>query len=717
VVAVAAIAAAYALLAFLLPHPYPSFDEAKYLAIGQNALAGRGPQTAFGANFLPHSPLWPMIFAAPKAALGLDPWTWGYLLNALAGAGVLLLASRFASRFGGAGRLLAVAVLVGWLDLFLLTRTARLDVPEAFLSLAYLAAAMSAIETGLVRRGILAGALFAWAFLVKESSLVLLAAPFIAAIAVRRPFGRVARAGGLVLLVTLPMVSWWFGWYQATTGRVFALGLGGGLLLPVAGVLALAGLGLLLVGAGRGPVARIAAWVDARLTDRRTALLLAAVLAAAWVVAFLFAFSRSEVQAGRPLLDIPNMARWGRAWAADLAPIVLAGLGAIPALVTLARGDDRPVELLSAVVVGAPWILLVAVLGEPPRNDIAIIVMLVALGAGGWLALGEALAGRPRARMAVGAALGAGIAVAIDLQAAHAGIAASITRGVRGIGAAVVLGGVLGALVTSRPARRWIRERLVALRPAGSPVPDLRMVAVVLVTVLSLGALGAASVRIATARTDPARSYIADHVAAWLESNIPPGSTVMFGSVQANETALVLGGTYRLRSLQATIGVTDPRAPLGVRVAGKPVTDLVVMDRHPRQDGFLVFTASQIARSLDLAQPIAWVYVTGIDTATPSAVDWLAKAPGISLATTITSPPGASTPLVARIYTIDMPALGVPADRTYASSEAIGAELDALQGDPGAASIAGALLDRVVFTDPGPAADAVQARLRQVAGR
>ncbi len=148
VAAVVGIAVVYGLLALLVPHPYPSFDEAKYLAIGQNALAGRGPQTAFGANFLPHSPFWPMLFAAPKAALNLDPWGWGYLLNAVAGMAVLLLAARFSARFGRLSMLLTVAVLVGWLDMFGLTRTARLDVPEAALTLAYLAVATSAIETG-----------------------------------------------------------------------------------------------------------------------------------------------------------------------------------------------------------------------------------------------------------------------------------------------------------------------------------------------------------------------------------------------------------------------------------------------------------------------------------------------------------------------------------------------------------------------------------------
>jgi hypothetical protein len=190
----------------------------------------------------------------------------------------------------------------------------------------------------------------------------------------------------------------------------------------------------------------------------------------------------------------------------------------------------------------------------------------------------------------------------------------------------------------------------------------------------------------------------------------------MFGSVQANETALVLGGRYRLRSLQATIGITDPAGPLGIRIGHTLVDDVVAMDRHPRQDGSLVFTSSMVSQSLQRYQPVAWVYVTGIDTATPSMTSWLETVPGITLATTIAAP-STKIPLVAHIYLVDMAKLAVPSDRTFASSEAVNGLLDGLGSSPAAPAIAGALLDRLTLTDSGAAADATMSRLHQVAGR
>lgn len=709
-----AIAIGYGALAFLLPHPYPSFDEAKYLAIGRNALAGLGPLTAFGDRFLPHSPFWPMVFAAPDVVLHLDSWTWGYLLNALTGIAVLLLAARIAWRFGPLAAVLTVGVLAGWIGLFQLTRTARLDVPEAALALAYLGVASSAIETGLVRRGVLAGALFAWAFLTKEASLVLLAAPFVAALAERRPVGRIALAAGLVLLASLPLMSWWFVWYADATGRVFALGLDRSLLGPLGAALLVGGALLVtLAVVPSRPGAALRGWIDARLANRPTALAVAAVMAVVWVLVFLIAFARADVQAGRPLFDVPQLTRWVRTWASDLAGVTIVGLGAVVAVGATLRGDDRPIGPLAAFVVGLPWLLLVAVLGEPPRNDIAELALIAAAGAGGWLILADALRGRDRSTMFVAAVLAAGGALAIDALAARAGIATRITKGAIGIGGSMALGAAAGAILSAPQFRTRLRDRLRQVA-GGRRVIDGRAAAVALVVVLALGSLGAVSARVAFAGGSTPRLELASAVAQWLEANLPSGATVMFGSVQANETALVLDGRYQLRHLQATIGVTATSAPLGIAIGGKPVTDLVVMDPHPRQHGFLVFTASMIRKALDAADPVAIVYVTGIDTATPSMLGWLASAPGVSIATTINAGSGATT-LVAHIYRIDMRRLEVPSDHIYASAGAIKRLLDDLGQSPSAPLIAASFVRSIVLTDAGSESDAVMARLRAVA--
>ncbi len=710
------IALCYGALAFLLPHPAPTYDEAKYLAIGVSALQGHGPRTAFGVLFLPHSPFWPMLFAAPQVAFGASAWAWGYLLNAVAALGVLLLTAWLARPFGQRAMLLAVAALVAWLSLFGLARTARLDVPEAALALAYLAVASSAVDSNLVRRGILAGVLFAWAFLVKEASLVLLAAPFLAAIAARRPLASVARAGGLVLLTAVPLVSWWFTWYAGATGRVYAFGLGAVALLPTAGALLLLGAALVALGAGAGG-ASVLARLERRLAGRYRALAVGGALLAVWVVAFLIAFSRSEVQAGRPLLDLPNILRWTRAWAADLGPVLLVALGLIGAAWTVARGDDRPLPALVAVTAGLPWLLLVAVQGEPPRNDLALISLAAVAGAAGWLELPGALAGRDRLLALAGAALGAVVALVADVQLAHSGVDTRITRHMLGLGGAALLGAAVGGSATSATARSWLVGRL-GRAPSATPSPVLlRGVAVASIAALSVAVLGVAAPSMVSATARSSTSALAGEAAAWIEGHVPADSTVMFGSVLANQVALLLDGRYQLRSLQADLGIVDAGAPLGIRVAGRAASDIVALDRHPRQDAYLVFAAGDVSAALQREQPAVWVYTTGLDTSAPSAVAWLATVPGIRSATVLESPAGMAPPLEAHIYWVDLASLAVPSARTFASSSAVNALLDGLGTGPQAQAIAAALLARVTIYDGGPAAGAAMARLRAAAGQ
>ncbi len=716
VAAAVLIAVCYGALAMLLPHPAPTFDEAKYLAIGVNALEGHGPRTAFGILFLPHSPFWPMVFAAPQAALRASAWPWGHLLNAIAAAATLLLTAWLARPFGQRAMLLAEAGLVAWLSLFGLARTARLDVPEAALALAYLAVASSAIDAGTVRRGVLAGALFAWAFLVKEASLVLLAAPFLAAVAGRRPLGSIARAGGLVLLTAVPLVSWWFGWYAGQTGRVYAFGLGAGMLLPLAGALAALGVALVALGSGPGR-ARVLPPIERRLAGRRAALAVAGAMLAAWVVAFLIAFSRSEVQAGRPLLDVPNILRWARAWAVDLSPVLLIALGLVGAVRAAARGDDRPLPALVAVVAGLPWLLLVAVQGEPPRNDIALISLAAVAGAAGWLELPGALAGRDRLMAVAGAAAAAVVALVVDLQLAHLGVATRITRHTLGLGGSALLGAAVGGAAASAPGRRWLLARLQRGWPSGTSPLLLRGVAVAAIAVLSVAVLGVAAPATATDTARSSTTALADEVSAWLEGQVPDGATVMFGSVLANQVALLLDGRYQLRSLQADLGIADASAPLGIRVGSRAPSDIVAIDRHPRQDAYLVFSAATALADLRRAQPSVWVYTTGLDTSAPSAVAWLATVPGIRLATVLDSPRGMAPALQAHIYWVDAAALGAPSARTFASSAAVNALLDGLGTGPQARAVAAALLARVTISDGGPAADAALARLRATAGQ
>ena len=713
-VTIIAISLAFGLLALVLPHPYPTFDESKYLAIGTNVLAGRGPLTAFGAPFMVHAPLWPMIFAAPDAAFGLDPWSWGHLLNAVAGVAVLLLAARLAWRFGPPAALLTTAVLAGWVGLFGLTRTARLDVPEAALTLAYLAMAMSAVDTGKLRHGLLAGGILGIAFLTKEAVVPVAIAPFVAGLALRRPIGHLLRAAGAGLLVSVPLVAWWFAWYAGATHRIFLLGLGEDLLLPLGVGLLVAAVAILAVGTAGGRSERLRLAIDARMARRRFAIVVAGVVAAVWLVAVLLGFSHSNMLLGRAALDVGQMLRWARSWATDIAGVTLVGFGAIAAAVAVVRGDDRPIEALAALVASVPWVVAVTVLAEPPRNLIAELAILAAVGSGGWLLVAEAVRERPVARAMAGAAIGAGLGVAALALASRAGVLPGFARRTVTIVAGV---GVLAVAGAALATRGWRERASSALRRRGAraALPDGAQLAVVIVTACSLFMLGAVGVRAVIVGQATSRSALAADIAGWLDANVPHGSTVMFGSLQANETALILGGHYNLRSLKATMGVEDPGAPLGIDVAGRAAPDLVVVDPHPRQRGYLVLTASNITKAL-AARPAAIVYVTGIPTAAPSMVDWLSNAPGIRLAATFRSSLQ-SPELVARVYRVDPATLQVRHDRIYASAAAVDLLAHEVAGFPSARSVASALAERLVVTDPGPAADAAVARLRALAGR
>ncbi len=658
-----------------------------------------------------------MVFASPAVVWGGSPWLWGQLLNAVAATATLLLTAWLARPLGPRTMLLAVAALVAWLSLFDLARTARLDVPEAALTLAYLAVASSAINTGLVRRGILAGVVFAWAFLVKESCLVLIGVPFISAVAERRPTAQIARAAGLVLLLVVPLVSWWFGWYAGATGKVYALGIAAGLLIPLAAVLVALGVALVALGSGWGPMARLRGRIDLMLSTRRRSLAVGGLLVVVWAMAFLFAFSRSGILIGRPLLDIPNLARWSRAWLPDVAPILMAGVGVVGAVVLVLRGDDRPMGLLATAVAGLPWLLLVAVLGEPPRNDIAIFAVVAVLGAAGWLVLPDALARRDGALLLAGAVVGAAVLMVAALQLSHHGVAPSLLKGARGLVAPGIVGAMGGAVATTRAGRTWLARRLAAAPfAAGRPIA-LRGAAVAVVAALSVGVLAGATPRmVAASSSNSSKDLLARQTAAWIDANATAGSTIMFGSVLANETATYLGGGFQLRSLKATIGIVDPGAPLGVRIGAAVVPDIVAMDRHPRENGFLVLTAAAVDHSLRVNRPAYWVYVTGIDTAAPSVVPWLSTVPGVSLVTTLDSPPGTGAPLVARVYRIDMPALAVPSDHSFVSAAAVNALLDGLGSDPRAAAIASALLARGTLTGDVASIATAMARLHAVAG-
>jgi hypothetical protein len=225
--------AVFALLLVLAPPLYRSFDESKYLGIGYSMFAGAGPRTVFGSVFLSHPPLWPMVVVAPDLWFNIDPFDWGHLLSGLSGLAVLVLVAALGWRIQPAvGALAAVAYLAAPY-LHDLARTSRLDVPAAALTLAYVVVGIDAVRRGSVGRGLLAGAIFAMAFLVKEIVVPFAPVPFLVGILGGRPWATTARVVAATLAVAALGTLWWFVTFAGLTRTVYRLGASSGVLVPL----------------------------------------------------------------------------------------------------------------------------------------------------------------------------------------------------------------------------------------------------------------------------------------------------------------------------------------------------------------------------------------------------------------------------------------------------------------------------------------------------
>ena len=144
--------------------------------------AGHGITTVFGALFTSHAPAWPAIIALPHALFGTDPLAVGRFLDAVCGIAFVVLTGALGWRVRPIVGAISAAGLLALIYLHDLTRTSRLDVPAATLTLLYLYVAFIAFRRGSLRLGLVAGAVFAAGFLVKEIDLPFAPAPILAAI-------------------------------------------------------------------------------------------------------------------------------------------------------------------------------------------------------------------------------------------------------------------------------------------------------------------------------------------------------------------------------------------------------------------------------------------------------------------------------------------------------------------------------------------------------
>jgi len=231
--AVIALAAVASLGILLLPPFFATPDEAKYIGLGLNILDGRGLVTDFGARFLNHSPVWPLLLAGPQRFLGIDPLAVGHILNALAASATIALTGALAWRIRPAAGVVAAIAMLGFPYLAENARTAGLDLPATALTLAFLWLALRALDRGSVRDGMLAGVLFGLGFLVKETALPFFPVPFLVALLAPVPIVAVARVGAASLAGAALTTAWWFVLHGMLGGTVYRLGAPAWTLLPI----------------------------------------------------------------------------------------------------------------------------------------------------------------------------------------------------------------------------------------------------------------------------------------------------------------------------------------------------------------------------------------------------------------------------------------------------------------------------------------------------
>jgi hypothetical protein len=392
-------------LLLILPAFALGFDEAKYLGIGANTWAGNGPKTVFGLLFLPHAPLWSALVYAPQALLGLDALSWGHLLDGIAGMAVLALTAIMGSWSRPAAAVLGVAAMLGYSYLLQLTRTTRLDVPVAALALLYLVVGWRAVRTGSARWAAGAGIVFAVAVLVKEVALPLAPVPFLCGILADLPWRRLFRTAGWTALLGALGLTPWFLYYAAETGHVYRLETPAWTFpLLLAPIVALVAIGLAANRLAEWP--RLAA-ASARLrgplpgsvvVHART--IVGWGIALAWSAGFLYFFSRIGRLGDAPFFQVSQYRLYLRTWLLELLPIgVFVASGMLLALALLlgdrgARERRGVVNALVATVCGAPIVLMVVAVGEPPRNYIAQVATASVVAAGAWVWAVDRIAAR-----------------------------------------------------------------------------------------------------------------------------------------------------------------------------------------------------------------------------------------------------------------------------------------------------------------------------------
>jgi hypothetical protein len=705
---------------------YPTFDEQKYLGIAANLWTGHGLTTVFGAVFTSHAPLWTIVLGAPHALIHGDNLAWGRALGLVSGLGVVAAGGWLAWRVRPAAGAVAAIGLVGMLYIHDQSRTARLDVPAAALGLAYVIVGFEAVRRGSTSWAIAAGGLFAVGFLVKEVDLPFAPVPLLVGVLDGRPWPRLLRVNGWMLLIAAIGVSWWFVLFASIVHQVYRLGTPAWTLAPI-------GVGLTIVALVAVSAEHLAETsVGARISTAagriplplraRSRPLIAWSGAILWSVVLSFVLLRTARLSGTGGLSPAQLALYGETWFGPLAIVIVGAVGAavlaiVAALVDPARVARSGVwELLLATICGLPLVLVVIAVGEPPRNYLAQVAILAGLAAVGFAWLGERVLQIRSAAISVPLGVIAGVAAgALARQ-----VVSVATHGARELALVPVLiaGGAIGAAVGSIPAVAARAERTTPARAA-------RIRRATAAGVIGVGLLGSSAVLGVHAlggrpdSTDPAREAAVRTTVAWLRANVDPTETIAFGSFLGYDMALGVQGRNTTVQVTDRLTVGSPTAPEGlVHTGDAPASDWIAVDIAPRNVAqFQAYRAAWLERQLPADHVGIWVYSIGIDTAAPTILAALTPDHGFDLLKHWSFPVGGSPPLETYVFRVHDDQIRFDPGTIYVSPAALHRLADLLAAHPAAGRVAAAnLAGRVVVTPPDPGANVDLDRLRALAG-
>ena len=678
-IVVAAASIGILVLILALPPLYYTSDEAKYVGLGLNILAGRGLVTDFGVQFLNHSPVWPLVLAAPQAWFGIEGLTVGHLVNALSAAATVALTGMLAWRVRPAAGAVAAVAMLGLPYLTTLSRTAGLDMPAVAFSLGYLWVALRALDRGSIGLGLLAGVLFGVGFLIKETALPFLPVPFLAALAAPVTIVGMARVGGAALLTAALTTSWWFAIVAALGGSVYRLGTPAWTIVPLTVMVVV----LVVAGLGAG---RIEAWLVERgrwpaFSEARSARLRAVAGWAgllAWVGGQLFVYGRAGKLGGAGIVRLDQLADDVRAYGVQLAPVVAFGaVGAVLALRLVPRSPNAR-ALLYAALSWIPLLLLVLAIGETPRHYMAAVSVVMALGACGWVAAAESAArGDRRWLVAVLGAAAVALVVAYPALPGHR----TFKLAVLGITLAVALA--------------WLVVRWLAARRADDgdgASGALRVLAggatLLAAMLIIFGVVVARDQGSRSVAYERLRASAVEQASAWVRDNAAPGSVVAVGHSLGYELAMSDRDRRYVR-IGPGSAVVDPRSPSGFRWQGDGrATDLITLDSAlHRVDTLNAFGAGELTDRVAKVRPGVW-----IETAIVPAGQSLSPAQALLDTTTgiersqLWRYPAGKRDLLVAAYTVDPERARSTPGSLFATPTVVQSIADRLTGSDGSAA-------------------------------